>query len=700
VTVLRETTAQLAGKRIGFVAAIRHTDLSPGGQVDRWRKELQAAGQPVLELGPLGHEDVGTWLPRIRGVRPTAVSVELAWERSGGNPLALRYISLDPHDPHDGWTETGAAVRPAVRAVLLSTLKRRSEACRDWLAAVAVVAVGQRFDPVLVARVARQPPRLADQCQDEARTGGIVAGRSTGWLTHDLWRPVVLAEPSTTEVGNLHARAFHALRKQAEQIGDHSVETTLRLARHALQGRAHVAARDVASAALDAAKGARRRSDYKLAIELCERGREAAADPRQAFNLLLEQGDAQHEAGDFTAADGSYEKAGDLASAHDDREGQALAALRSARAWWTFRGSPLRARLESALDQLDPGATQLRAQLQAHLARVLAAEGVDLQRKTELARAALSVANEVTDPIVRCEIVTASRQGLYDSDPPSELIKLSQQLKHVSARSHSVHFQGEALTAMLVDLLRLGRFHEARVEIEEIREYAIRTRRPLALYLQRPHDSMMALWEGEFERAQQLIGALTVDLFEPDTLPANVQTTVQQLVTAQTGWLFREQGQAETLMEQEEVVVEMVRQAGYTPLWRAALALLYCETTNHRRALELLTEIAQESDGFQAFPPDGWAVPTLFLLAEICDELHTAEVNGSGLDDADSFDPTDTARRLGVLLEPHLDEIALVGWPAVLVGPVARAAGLAALRSLSTSVRQVTREIAEAPPLG
>jgi tetratricopeptide (TPR) repeat protein len=679
VTLLRETTAQLAGKRIGFVAAIRHTDLSPGGQVGRWRKELQAAGHPVLELGPLGQEEVGTWLPRLRGVKPTVAAVELAWERSGGNPLALRYISLDPHDPHDEWNETEVAVRPVVRNALLSTLKRRSEACRDWLAAVAVVAVGQRFDPVLVARVARQPQRLADQCRDEAQTGGIITGRSTGRLTHDLWRHVVLAELSTTRVGTLHARAFHALRKQVEQIGDNSVETTLRLARHALQGRPHVAAGDIASAVLDAARGASRRSDYKLAIELCERGREVATDPRQVFNLLLEQGDAQHEAGDFTDADDSYAKAGDLASAHGDREGQALAALRSARTWWTFRDSPLRARLESALDQLHPGATQLRAQLQAHLARVLATEGVDLQRKTELARAALSVANVVTDPMARCEIVTASRQGLYDSEPPSELIKLSQQLRHVSSRSHSVHFHGEALIAMLVDLLRLGRIHEARVEIEEHREYAIRTRRPLALYLQRSHDSMMALWEGEFERAQQLITALTVDLFEPDTLPANVQTTVQQLVTAQTGWLFREQGQAEILMAQEAVVVEMVRQAGYIPLWRAALALLYCEIANHRRAVEILTEIAQESDGFQSFPPHGWAVPTLFLLAEICDELHTTGLNGSGLDGAESFDPTDTGRRLGVLLEPHLDEMALVGWPGVLVGPVARAAGLAAL---------------------
>jgi tetratricopeptide (TPR) repeat protein len=684
VTLLREASALLRGKQVGFAAAIRDTEIEPGSAVSRWHADLLATGHQVVEVGPLTREDIRLWLSVVGATQPTAAAVKLAWERTGGNPLALRHVSLDPHDPFDdgldGERQPGVTLQ--LRHALLSTLKRRSEACRDWLAAVAVTAVEQRFDPVFVARVARQSQRVADQSFDEARTAQIVMGRALARLSHDLWRDVILLDLSTTRARDLHARAFHALREHAEQTGDTSAETTLRLARYGLAGLAghpQVAVGDVAQVALSAAQGARHRHAHESAIALCRRGLEIAEDGKLIFDLMLELADAQCEAGDVAGAEESYDKAGDRAVADDDGRLVALAALRLARIWWfPFRANPhLRDRLEAALEHLDPADVLLRAQLQAHLAYCLLTEGADLQLRTELSHVALDTLGqtESADPLTECEILAPARWALYESEPPSELVKLSQRLKRASVRGRSDYFQGEAWPVMVIDLLRLGRFQEARTEIEEHRQYAISSQRPLVLAWQRWFDVMMALWEGNFEQAEQFIGQADTELSETvQLLPPGSESLVRQILTAQFGWLLREQGQAELLMAQEEDILQIVREAGYAPMWRTALALLYSEAGNHEKAAEIVTAIAQEYDNFAAFPPHGWAVPALFVLAEVCDELQSGAA-GSPQDG----DVIETARNLRTHLELHLGEITMAGTPAVLIGPAAQAAGLAAL---------------------
>lgn len=76
LTLLRAASARLAGRPVGFVAAIRHTDLDLTGPVARWCQEHLVAGRPTLEVSPLGHGDVPTWLSRIRKVEPTAAAVQ------------------------------------------------------------------------------------------------------------------------------------------------------------------------------------------------------------------------------------------------------------------------------------------------------------------------------------------------------------------------------------------------------------------------------------------------------------------------------------------------------------------------------------------------------------------------------------------------------------------------------------------------
>ncbi|MFD8071137.1 hypothetical protein ACFV3E_00555 [Streptomyces sp. NPDC059718] len=61
-----------------------------------------------------------------------------------------------------------------------------------------------------------------------------------------------------------------------------------------------------------------------------------------------------------------------------------------------------------------------------------------------------------------------------------------------------------------------------------------------------------------------------------------------------------------------------VQEHGYFPVWRAGLVLALCETGARDQAADLLQAFADDTDGFRALPPHGWAVPTLALLAEAC----------------------------------------------------------------------------------
>jgi hypothetical protein len=83
-----------------------------------------------------------------------------------------------------------------------------------------------------------------------------------------------------------------------------------------------------------------------------------------------------------------------------------------------------------------------------------------------------------------------------------------------------------------------------------------------------------------------------------------------------------------------------------------------------RRAAARLIALADDPTVLDSFPPHGWAVPTLALLAESCTRLHRAGIRQAEL--------APLVAQLRTLLARHPNEIALAGWPTVLIGSVAR----------------------------
>jgi tetratricopeptide (TPR) repeat protein len=152
-----------------------------------------------------------------------------------------------------------------------------------------------------------------------------------------------------------------------------------------------------------------------------------------------------------------------------------------------------------------------------------------------------------------------------------------------------------------------------------------------------------------------------------DERPRDVSDSIVQTWMGQLSWLRYQQGRMPELFG----MLRMAERRQYFVLWAPAIALLWGETEQPAAAVDQLAATLDLTDDLANLPPHGLAVPTLAVAAEAINSLDGYR--------NDRLDVDDLARRIDALLEPHTDEIALGGWPTLLVGPVHRSRGLLAL---------------------
>ncbi|MDX2650123.1 helix-turn-helix transcriptional regulator [Streptomyces sp. PA03-1a] len=409
----------------------------------------------------------------------------------------------------------------------------------------------------------------------------------------------------------------------------------------------------------------------------------------EEFDRLVRRGDLRHAAGRMREADRCYREAHRLAEGRP--RAQALAVVRICRRW-SDPGQVDRELLHLIGDSLaalrdDPGpeAGALRLQLNAHRAKKLSMavsadtavpqagpdSGAALARHTlgglERADAADAAEASGVGEEVRCEVLTECRWGLYDFAPAAASLALSERLRDAAVRHGSAHFRGEALMGLAVDQLRMGRVYPALSTAQEHRRHAAASRSELARWQQRTLDTTLDLWRGRFAAAADWI--LRESAEYADRLAADLDVPAgnfRQTRMGQAYWLLREQGRMHELFAGG--LADDVQEHGYFPVWRAGLVLALCETGARDQAADLLQAFADDTDGFRALPPHGWAVPTLALLAEACAAI------------GDQAELRPLVARLRERLAPHNGTgIALAGWPTVLVAPTAQACGVLAL---------------------
>jgi hypothetical protein len=374
------------------------------------------------------------------------------------------------------------------------------------------------------------------------------------------------------------------------------------------------------------------------------------------------------------------------ASAEGDPTAQAEAVVRMARRW-SDPGQVdhellqlIRESLAALGDDGSAEAAGLRLRLNAHLAKKLsmavsqdtAAGQAGPEQGARLARSTLRrLSVDGKDDEVACEVLTECRWGLYDFMSTTESLTLSERLRDAAARHGSAYFRGEALMAVALDQLRAGKVYSALATANQYRKHAADTRGVLTTWQQHTLDALLDLWHGRFDKAAGWIFGDALTFVE--RLPADLAVPADNLHQTRLGqayWLLREQGRMADLFASG--LADTVERHGYFPVWRAGLALALCETGQYAEGADRLVGFAHDTADFSRFPPSGWAVPTLVLLAEV----------SAALDARGGFE-TELRQVLPVLRERLAahdgEQIALAGWPTVLIGPTARARGLLAL---------------------
>ncbi len=266
--LLRHLAARLPD-RSALVVAYRDP---PGGRHPALLELLGDVGLRALTehvvLGPLDEESTGDLVRRALPAAD-ADAVRRLWQHTGGNPYFVSEVARS----WAGGDDLG--VPPALRDVLVQRLASASGACRDVLAAAAVL--GRDVDLGLVTQVVAKDEDEVAAALEEAVAAGFLVEAGGSWTTgyafpHELMREATERDLTGTARRRLHRRAADAIAAAAPGAGRSAV-----VARH-LQAAGHLAEpAERADWLLRAAREARALQAWDEAVQHAERAVEMLA---------------------------------------------------------------------------------------------------------------------------------------------------------------------------------------------------------------------------------------------------------------------------------------------------------------------------------------------------------------------------------------------------------------------------------------
>ncbi len=433
--LLRHLAGELHRSRLLVLGTYRDP-AGPGGAAslaDALPDLLRWPGTELLELTPLGEDDVRSYLAAGATAPPPADAVRGVHRQSGGNPLYLRALTAAGIDAARDDAPASAALRHAVRAALAALPPEVVQ-----LLTVAAV-LGEEVRPGLLAAVADRPEDAVHRALDDAVRAGVLTavpdapGRRR--FVHAVVRDGIYADlvPSAREA--LHRRVAEAWETT---VGVDDTTAGV-VAGHWLRASAD---RDALVRAAGWARRASAAATRSLAFE------EAAAFLRTALDALERAGcGAEERAALLVEVAGTEFRAGRFAEslAHAVAASEAVADrgrpdLLVAAALTVHDvaapGFPpaVLAMCERALAEPDvAGSPVLRARLLAQMASSQADAG-RLAASSELSATALRLAEGAGDPEAILDAVRAVMKVSVDSLPPAERLRLGRlAIEHAGA---------------------------------------------------------------------------------------------------------------------------------------------------------------------------------------------------------------------------------------------------------------------------
>jgi DNA-binding SARP family transcriptional activator/tetratricopeptide (TPR) repeat protein len=584
--LLRFVAGALADSPILVVGCYRDTDVGP--ELAETLAEL--AREPIVHRVALhGLDEAATsrLLAAVMGEAPPDELAARVHAETRGNPLFAGEIGrLMAAEGAPGEASERLPIPDGVREAIHRRLQRQSGACREVLALGSVL--GREFELAPVTQVSSLPEEELAQAIEEATRARLVADvpgtAERVRFSHILVRDTLYEDLPAPRRRRLHLAVAEALEAlYAGNPGPHLAQ----LAHH------YVAAGSLASGkAIEYAERAGERAASQHAYEEAARNYSTALglleasgvhDPGKACELLLSLGESLSRAGSGPEAKDVLRRAAAIAEEQSWPDQLARAALSYGGRFAWARGStdpalvPL---LERALAAAGAEADVTRARL---LARLAAATRDDAtrERRVRFAEEAVAIAERSADPVTLGYALEGYWAAVEAKDPSEgvvvgdRLIALGEELgdKERVFIGHDFRLQA---------LWKLGDRGGVDVEVDWLTRLAGELRQPSQRWHVGTARTMVALMEGRFHDAEQLI---------EDARAAGERSETWNAVVSQRIQLFALRRAQGRLAELEDTLRRSVHEYPTLLRFRCALAHLYAEIGDERGARGALDEL-------------------------------------------------------------------------------------------------------------
>jgi tetratricopeptide (TPR) repeat protein len=646
---------ELRDQRLLMLGTYRETELRQAMAAARALGDL-ARSSHRLTLAGLTADDIGQYVSAACGQSAAPGTVQAILQATEGNAFFVTEVVQLLHAQGRSDESVPDSRRLDIPAGVRETIRRRVEplsaAGRRVLAAAAVL--GREFDVGVLARVVGLPAESILRELEAATRLGVIeerVERSGGYrFAHALLQQALVAELDAKVRAELNRGAAVAL--EAFQ-GDALDPVLGNIAHHYFEAAPLGTLSKAIEFATRAGQHAYGQLGYEDAAGHFERALQAsrgmAVSAETRFTILFPLGCAQQAAGDQEGARATLIEAAQVARELGYMHGlrQALVAA-SGEETGTVDWTLVRL-LEEAIGLLGPHEVRERIILLAQLSRSL--YFADAVRRHAYSEEAVALARRRDDSIALLEALRARQFALWEPGEAARRGAIGGEILELATATRDPLATAEALSWRIHDHLELAEMPVVHDTLRRYRELAAAWRLPRVRWHVTVVEGALAQLAGRLGDARRL-AQRAVGL-----LAASSRNNVQAFFHLQSLLICREEGR---LAELAPVVTMAAERAVYSPIWRAALALVHAELGQTDAARHELSDLG--AGGFDDLPRVGSVLGTYAGLAEACAILAAPHF----------------AEPLLPLLAPYTDTVIVVGYAAGCVGSAARYAGLLA----------------------
>jgi DNA-binding SARP family transcriptional activator len=598
--LLRFLSAQLAGSRVLIACCYRDTEVGPdlaetladlGRDAVAHRVSLTGLDGPATER----------LLADTMGTHPPDALVARVQEETQGNPLFVAELGrlLDPTEPSDGQLP----IPDGVRETISRRLGRCSDGCRDVLEVASVF--GREFDLEPLARVCGMEEDELVAALDEAARTRFVDGRR---FSHVLMRDALYDGLPAARRMALHREIGAALEERRAAASE--------IANHYLRGGSSVTEQAIAYATRAGDDAAAQHAyeeavrHYESALRLLEAT--APRDRERTCELLLALGDVLSRAGDTGAAKQPFRRAATIAEEQGwaDRLARAVLGYGGRFAWGRAGADPaLVPLLERALAVIGDEDSLARVRL---LGRLAAARRDDPSRegRSALSSEALAMARRIGDPGTLAYALEAKWTATQSPLTLEGRMELADEQIALSIATGNMELCYGGHDNRLNTFWTLADRAGIDVEVATLRELADAMHQPAQRWHAATVETMLAVMEGRFEDAEEL-------LERGRSLGAAAMSWNAE-VAYRVGLLLLRRAQGR-LAEVERMIDRSVHEYPALPRFVCASAHVHAELGHRRRAREALDRLLAQDLEHEHIDED-WIIGVA-MLPDVCARL-------------------------------------------------------------------------------